>query len=64
TLDAKENKALNTEANLLVAKASGDASPEAYERALTRVKAQLSWIQEERKRLQAELETVQRSTRG
>jgi len=62
-LDAKENKALNTEANLVVAKASGDASPEAYERALTRVKAQLSWIAEERQRLQAELETVQKRER-
>ena len=63
TLDAKENKALNTETNLVVAKASGDASPEAYERALTRVKAQLSWIAEERKRFQAELETVRKRER-
>ena len=63
SLDAKENKAINTEANLVVAKASGDASPEAYERALTRVKAQLQWIAEERKRLQAELETVQKHER-
>jgi hypothetical protein len=62
-LDAKENKALNTETNLVVAKASGDASPEAYERALTRVKAQLSWIAEERQRLQAELDTVQKHER-
>lgn len=62
-LDTKENKALNTEANLVVAKASGDASPEAYERALTRVKAQLAWIAEERQRLQAEMETVQKHER-
>ena len=62
-LDAKENKAVNTETNLVVARASGDASPEAYERALTRVKAQQSWIAEERQHLQAELETVRKRER-
>ena len=59
-LDTKEAKALNTETNLVVARASGDASSEAYERALARVRAQRLWITEERQRLQAELETVQK----
>lgn len=41
-------------------KATGDASPEAYDRALAQIKAQKAWIFEERERLQAELATSQR----
>ena len=40
--------------------ASRDVSPEAYERALARVKAQRVWVTEERQRLQAEREAVQK----
>lgn len=59
-LDAKEARALNTETNLVVARASGDASAEAYERALTRVGAQRLWVTEERQRLKAQREAVQK----
>jgi hypothetical protein len=41
-------------------KATGDASPEAYDRTLAQIKAQKAWIAEERERLQAEFAAVQR----
>ena len=59
-LDVKEAKALQTETNLVLSRASGDASPESYERALTLVKAQQRWVAEERQRLQDELAAAQR----
>ena len=39
-------------------RATGKASPEAYERCLALVKAERVWISEERQRLQAQLETI------
>ncbi|MFC1994854.1 hypothetical protein ACFLVK_00390 [Chloroflexota bacterium] len=59
-LNTKEAKALQTETNLVMSRASGDASAEAYERALTLVKAQRTWVAGERQRLQDELVAVQR----
>jgi len=59
-LDAKEARAKTVETNLVIGKAIGDASPEAYDRALAQIKAQKAWIVEERERLQAELAAAQR----
>ena len=59
-LDAKEARATATETNLVMGKATGDASPEAYDRALAQIKAQKAWIAEERERLQIELGAAQR----
>jgi site-specific DNA recombinase len=58
-LNTKEAKALATETNLVRDKASGDASPEAYDRALAMVKAQKAWIAEETERLRTELSAAQ-----
>jgi len=59
TLDKKEVRNRDTEANLVMEKATGKASPEAYERCLALVKAERAWISEERQRLQAQLDTIQ-----
>ena len=59
-LDAKEARAKTVETNLVMGKATGDASPEAYDRALAQIKAQKAWIFEERERLQAELAAARR----
>lgn len=59
SLDKKEARNRDTEANLVMDKATGKASPEAYERCLALVKAERIWISEERQRLQAQLDTVQ-----
>ncbi len=59
-LDRKQTRNRNTEANLVMERATGKASPEAYERCLALVKAGRVWISEERQRLQAQLETVRR----
>jgi len=58
-LDKKESKALATETQLVMAKATGDASPEAYDRALSLIRAEKTWITEERERLQTELTASQ-----
>ena len=60
TLNAKEARAKTVETNLVMGKATGDASPEAYDRALAQIKAQKAWIAEERECLQAELAAAQR----
>ncbi len=57
-LDKKEARNRDTEANLLMERARGSASPEAFERCLALVKAQRTWIAEERQRLLAQLETI------
>ena len=59
-LDAKEARAKTVETNLVMGKATEDASPEAYDQALAQIKAQKTWIAEERERLQAELAAAQR----
>lgn len=58
-LDKKEARNRDTEANLVMEKATGKASPEAYERCLALVKAERAWIAEERQRLQAQLGVIQ-----
>jgi len=58
TLDKKEARNRDTEANLVMEKATGKASPEAYERCLALVKAERAWITEERERLQAQINTI------
>ena len=60
TLDAKEARAKTVETNLVIGKAIGDASPEAYDRARAQIKAQKALIFEERERLQAEFAAAQR----
>jgi hypothetical protein len=57
-LDRKEGRNKHTEANLVMDKATGTASPESYERCLALVKAESTWIIEERQRLQAEVHTI------
>jgi len=57
-LDRKQTRNRNTEANLVMERATGEASPEAYERCLALVKAERVWISEEHPRLQAQLETI------
>jgi len=61
TLDAKLTETINAETNIVVEKALGKASPEAYDQALARMKAQKAWISEERERLCIELATAQRN---
>ncbi|MDP2948104.1 MAG: recombinase family protein [Chloroflexota bacterium] len=58
TLERKEARNLDAETNLLLEKARGDASSEAYARAMARLKAERAWIVEERQRLQAQLVTA------
>ena len=57
-LDRKENRSRDTEANLVMEKATGKASPEANERCLALVKAEQAWISEERQSLKAQLDTI------
>ena len=59
-LDRKEARNLNTETNLLLEKARGNASDEAFERTISMVKAERSWIAEEQERLRGQLEATQR----
>lgn len=59
-LETKESKALDTEANLLLDRATGEASEEAYRRALARVRAEKAWISEEKERLQHQLSAAHR----
>jgi len=59
TLDRKNASNLDTETNLVLEKARGNVSQEAYERALARVKAERTWITEERERLQSQLQTLE-----
>ena len=58
-LDKKGVRNRDTESNLLMEKATGKASIEAYERCLALVKAERVWISEERQRLQTQLDTIQ-----
>ena len=58
-LDRRENRSRNTEANLLMERAAGNASPEAFERCIAQLKAERTWIAEERQRLQGQLDTIQ-----
>ncbi|MBU2009145.1 MAG: recombinase family protein [Chloroflexi bacterium] len=58
TLDRRGARNRDMEANLLLERAKGNASPEAYERCLAMLKAERVWIAEERQRLQAQLDTA------
>jgi hypothetical protein len=58
SLDKKEARNKQTEANLVMDKATGTATPEAYERCLTLVKAERTWIAEERQRLHDQVSTI------
>ncbi len=58
-LGKKEARNRDTEANLVMERATGKASPEAYERCLALVKAERAWVSEERQRLQPQLNTIQ-----
>ena len=58
SLDKKEARNRQTEANLVMDKATGTASLESYERCLALVKAERTWITEERQRLQAQVSTI------
>jgi hypothetical protein len=58
SLDKKEARNRHTEANLVMDKATGSASPESYEQCLSLVKAERTWITEERQRLQAQVSTI------
>ena len=58
SLDKKEARNRHTEANLVMDKATGMASLESYERCLAAVKAERTWITEERQRLQAQVSTI------
>jgi len=58
SLDKKEARNKHTETNLVMEKATGAASPEAYERCLALVKAERTWIIDERERLQAQVRTI------
>jgi hypothetical protein len=57
-LDKKEARSKHTETNLVMEKATGAASLEAYERCLALVKAERIWITEERERIQAQVLTI------
>ncbi|MFH1140560.1 MAG: recombinase family protein [Chloroflexota bacterium] len=57
-MDRKLERNLQTETNLLLEKARGDASPEAYDRAMASLRAEGAWIVEERQRLQVQLDTA------
>jgi hypothetical protein len=57
-LDKKEARSKHTEASLVMDKATGAASPEAYDRCLAMVKAERTWITEERHRLQAQVQAI------
>ncbi|MEK7777325.1 MAG: hypothetical protein AAB303_01700, partial [Chloroflexota bacterium] len=50
---------VDTETNLALEKARGNVSQEAYERALARVKAERTWITEERQRLETQNKTLE-----
>lgn len=58
SLDKKEARNKQTEANLVMDKATGTATPEAYERCLALVKAERTWIAEERQRLHDQVSTI------
>ena len=58
-LDRKGTGNLDTETNLALEKARGNVSQEAYDRALARVRAERTWIIEERERLQSQLQTLE-----
>ncbi|MBI2867868.1 MAG: recombinase family protein [Chloroflexi bacterium] len=57
-LDRKRSRSLDTETNLALEKARSNVSPEAYERALARVRAERTWIAEERQRLESQLKML------
>jgi hypothetical protein len=58
-LDKEEARNRDTETNLVMDRATGRATPEAYERCLALVKAKRTWISEERQRLQDQLDCVE-----
>jgi hypothetical protein len=59
-LNRKEARNRATEANLLLERAKGNASPEAYEQCLALTRAERTWIAEERQRLEAQRDTMLR----
>ncbi len=59
SLDRKLDRALDTETNLALENARGNISAEGYGRALARVKAERTWINDERQRLQAQINTLE-----
>ncbi len=59
SLDRKHDRSLDTETNLALEHARRNISAEAYGRALARVKAERTWINEERQRLQSQIETLE-----
>jgi hypothetical protein len=58
SLNQREVRNRDIEANLVMEKATGKASPEAYERCLALNRAERTWLCEEKQRLEEQLETL------